>query len=265
MEKLGSLAVFFVTLLLRQTFTLGNLMCEDLSIGDCAFAVSSTGARCVLEKSKLTNGETTAECQTSIIMAAKPLEWIETDDCIKYCGLERISYGLSTDALMEKGFTAKLCSSECQNSCPNIVDLYLKLAAGEGLYLPHICLSQRSKARRLIADPIRFAHTISGSNSNKRRWSPKKIAPGPLEAEAYSPTTLPANDGDFEVSANEISPTVAPESADVLLREVAALISSPPSLPIPVIPGPLPGVTASINTERYSVEDLENEFTGQDY
>ncbi|KAL2612881.1 hypothetical protein R1flu_024573 [Riccia fluitans] len=136
MEKLRSLPIFFVALLLRLTFTLGNLVCEDLSVGDCAFAVSSSGARCVLEKSKLTNGETSVECQTSIIMAEKPLEWIETDECIKSCGLERISYGVSTDALMEKGFTAKLCSSECHNNCPNIVDLYFKLAAGEGMVLP---------------------------------------------------------------------------------------------------------------------------------
>ncbi|KAL3680211.1 hypothetical protein R1sor_023167 [Riccia sorocarpa] len=260
MTKVGSISVLFVALLLRSTFAKGTLHCEDLSVKDCAFAVSSTGARCVLEKSKLPNGKTSAECQTSIIMAERPLEWIETDNCIKSCGLERNSYGLSTDAFMERGFRAKLCSSECQNNCPNVVDLYLKLAAGEGLYLPHICLSQKSKARRLIADPVRFARTVS---SSRGRWSQKKISPDSVEAEAFSPISLPKSG--LKLSEDEISPAPAPESAKFAIHALELpVLSSPPSPPIPVIPGPLPGV-APTTTERNSGEDTESYFGGEDY
>lgn len=66
-------------------------------------------------------------------MAERPAEWIESDECIQGCGLERETYGLSTDSLVDSGFRDKLCSSDCQNNCPNIVDIYYKLAAGEGI------------------------------------------------------------------------------------------------------------------------------------
>lgn len=65
-------------------------------------------------------------------MAEKQEEWIESDECIKSCGLERMSVGLSTDLLMDSRFTGMLCSSECLNNCPNLIDLYISLAAGEG-------------------------------------------------------------------------------------------------------------------------------------
>jgi hypothetical protein len=70
--------------------------------------------------------------QSSIIMAEKQEEWIESDECVKACGLERMSVGLSTDLLMDSHFTEMLCSSECLNNCPNLIDLYISLAAGEG-------------------------------------------------------------------------------------------------------------------------------------
>ena len=70
--------------------------------------------------------------QSSIIMAEKQEEWIESDECIKSCGLERMSVGLSTDLLMDSRFAELLCSSECLNNCPNLIDLYISLAAGEG-------------------------------------------------------------------------------------------------------------------------------------
>jgi hypothetical protein len=51
---------------------------------------------------------------------------------VKACGLERMSVGLSTDLLMDYQFAEMFCSSECLNNCPNIIDLYINLAAGEG-------------------------------------------------------------------------------------------------------------------------------------
>ena len=41
------------------------MSCEQLPIQVCAFSVSSSGARCVLEKSVLTDGDVQYECQVS--------------------------------------------------------------------------------------------------------------------------------------------------------------------------------------------------------
>jgi hypothetical protein len=65
-------------------------------------------------------------------LAENQQEWIESDECVRSCGLERISFGLSTDLLLDSQSTAMLCSPECVNNCPNIIDLYINLAAGEG-------------------------------------------------------------------------------------------------------------------------------------
>lgn len=59
-------------------------------------------------------------------------DWIETDECVRACGVDRNSVGISSDSLMESQFTAKLCSPACYQDCPNIIDLYFNLAAGEG-------------------------------------------------------------------------------------------------------------------------------------
>merc|ERR1712151_1062934 len=48
---------------------LGGMSCEQLPIQVCAFSVSSSGARCVLEKSVLTDGDVQYECQSSDIIA----------------------------------------------------------------------------------------------------------------------------------------------------------------------------------------------------
>ncbi|BBN11425.1 hypothetical protein MPTK1_5g11780 [Marchantia polymorpha subsp. ruderalis] len=262
MAKLGRGPILFAILLLRFTFAVG-LECEDLSIEDCAFAVSSTGARCVLEKSTLQNGETSAECQTSIIMAEKPLEWIETDECIKSCGLERVSYGLSTDALMEKGFTAKLCSAECQNNCPNIVDLYIKLAAGEGVYLPRLCTSQKSRSRRLIADPVQALKAVAGSDPQivvtSDTWKQSEVAPGPLEAAAYSPTSLPQSN--LEESA--LTPAQSPESDIAYLpisRSAAEVYPTAGPTALPSVANAATSTTVAVSVAHTSAEDLENEY-----
>lgn len=113
-------------------FFSGEVTCESLDQNACAFAVSASGKRCVLEKQVKRSGQETYTCKTSEIEAEKLNNWIETDQCIKSCGLDRKSLGISSDSLLESGFTQKLCSSPCYGSCPNIVDLYFNLAAGEG-------------------------------------------------------------------------------------------------------------------------------------
>ena len=72
--------------------------------------------------------------QRSEVIAENLNELIETEECVNACGVERMTVGMSTDSLVERGFTKKLCSPRCYNNCPNIVDLYFNLAAGEGTY-----------------------------------------------------------------------------------------------------------------------------------
>jgi hypothetical protein len=110
----------------------GGITCENLDQDTCAFAVASTGKRCVLEKHVKRCGEEAYTCRTSEIVADKLKDLVETDQCIKACGLDRKTLGISSDSLLESSFTQKLCSPQCYQSCPNIVDLYFNLAAGEG-------------------------------------------------------------------------------------------------------------------------------------
>lgn len=65
-------------------------------------------------------------------------EHIETDACVNACGVDRRTVGISSDSLLEPQLTAKLCSASCYQNCPNIVDLYFNLAAGEGKYISFI-------------------------------------------------------------------------------------------------------------------------------
>lgn len=74
-------------------------------------------------------------------MAEKQEEWIESDECVNACGLERMSVGLSTDLLLDSHFADMFCSAECLNNCPNLIDLYISLAAGEGKALSLTSLS----------------------------------------------------------------------------------------------------------------------------
>ncbi|KAJ7524113.1 hypothetical protein O6H91_18G078400 [Diphasiastrum complanatum] len=140
MAHWGSIVTFLVVLIALNTHgAFGKLECEDLPMEDCAYAVSGSGERCVLEKYITNRGDSVYECQTSIILADRREPYIESDDCVNACGLERLSVGLSSEGLLVRNFVEKLCSSSCQDSCPNVVDLFSKLAAGEGLYLPKVC------------------------------------------------------------------------------------------------------------------------------
>lgn len=132
--------------------SLGDITCKNLNEDSCAFAISSTGKRCVLEKHLRRSGEEVYTCRTSEIEADKLKDWIETDECIEACGVDRNALGISSDALLESRFTSKLCSSACYKHCPNIIDLYFNLAAGEGVYLPKLCEEKKGKGRREMAE-----------------------------------------------------------------------------------------------------------------
>lgn len=98
----------------------------------CSFSIASSGKRCLLETSAMNDGNMKFQCKTSEAVVKNMAEWIESDECVSSCGVDRKSVGISSDFLMEPHFTAKLCSSACYQNCPNIVDLYYHLALGEG-------------------------------------------------------------------------------------------------------------------------------------
>lgn len=107
--------------------------CESLGKDKCSFAVSSAGKRCVLEKTVKRSGMEVYICKSSEIEADKLKNHIETDQCVEACGLDRMSLGISSDSLIDSHFTKKLCSTQCYNNCPNVVDLYFELAEVEGI------------------------------------------------------------------------------------------------------------------------------------
>ncbi|XP_078427835.1 uncharacterized protein LOC144700242 [Wolffia australiana] len=126
--------------------------CEELPQELCAYAVSAQSKRCVLESVPRTDGTTEFQCRTSEVRVEKMADWIETDECVNACGVDRGTVGISSDALLDSGFTRKLCSADCYRNCPNIVDLFFNLAAAEGTFLPDICAARRSGVRRSMGE-----------------------------------------------------------------------------------------------------------------
>ncbi|KAJ6407797.1 hypothetical protein OIU84_011155 [Salix udensis] len=167
------LALFLSSLLLHAA--LAEIVCEELPNDLCAFTVSSSGKRCLLETYANQNGAVEYQCRTSEVFVDKMADYIETDACVKACGVDRNSVGISSDSLLEPQFTAKLCSPACYQNCPNIVDLYFNLAAGEGAFLPDLCEAARYNPHRSMIQLM-----SSGA------------APGPVAPETASLIAAPA-------------------------------------------------------------------------
>ncbi|KAL6336752.1 hypothetical protein AAG906_036066 [Vitis piasezkii] len=147
----SSFILFLVSsLLLHAAF--GEIICEELPNDKCAFSIASSGKRCLLEKYARENGEMEYQCRTSEVIVERMSEYIETDQCVSACGVDRSSVGISSDSLLEPQFTAKLCSSNCYHNCPNIIDLYFNLAAGEGVFLPDLCEARRINPHRSMVE-----------------------------------------------------------------------------------------------------------------
>nr|GMD93302.1 uncharacterized protein LOC109174906 [Ipomoea batatas] len=164
--KLSLVLVLLLACTLSLQGVIADIICENLPINVCAFSVSSIGKRCVLENEIKNKGEVEYQCKTSdVVVGSSMAEYIETDNCVKSCGVNRKSIGISSDSLLEPTFTSKLCSSACYNNCPNIVELYFNLAAGEGAYLPDLCEKQRVSQRRdMIQLQSDGAATLDGEN-----------------------------------------------------------------------------------------------------
>ncbi|XP_041997262.1 uncharacterized protein LOC121747312 [Salvia splendens] len=149
----ASTFALLLTLALVFQAAYGNIIeCENLEKESCAYAVSATGKRCVLEKHVQRGGAETYACTASEIYVYKLKNFIESDECIQACGLDRSALGISSDSLLDPRFANQLCSNRCYANCPNIVDLYFNLAAGEGVYLPKFCEARGANARRQMAE-----------------------------------------------------------------------------------------------------------------
>lgn len=133
----------------------------------------------MLEKRIKRSGEEGYTCRASDIEAEKLKDWIESDHCINACGVDRKALGISSDSLMESRFTQKLCSSPCHHNCPNIVDLYFNLAAGEGVFLPKLCEAQKENV------------LIRRGMSEFRSSGNYEIAPGPIHPVKYYSVVAP--------------------------------------------------------------------------
>ncbi|XP_031097431.1 uncharacterized protein LOC116001667 [Ipomoea triloba] len=219
---------------------LADIICENLPTNACAFSVSSSGKRCVLENSIKDGTKVEYECKTSdVVVGSDMAEYIETDKCVSACGIDRKSVGMSSDTLLESTFIAKLCSPACYNDCPNIVDLYFNLAAGEGAYLPDMCQKAASH-RRDMAELESNSDVIAPGNSDD------VIAPGPdvewtsprrdmiqLESDDSADALLAA-DVDFLAMDVANAPTTAdaPSADDVLAIDVANAPSTAADAPI---------------------------------
>ncbi|XP_022145655.1 uncharacterized protein LOC111015053 [Momordica charantia] len=173
-------ALLFVSSLFLSA-AVGELVCEELSVDVCAFSIASSGKRCLLETSENKDGKFEYQCRTSEVMVEWMAEYIESDHCINACGLDRNSVGIASDALLEPHFTAKLCSPPCYQKCPNIVDLYFNMAAGEGVFLPDLCERQRTSPHRAMAELL-SSGAAAGPMSSEAATGilPTAEAPAPM-------------------------------------------------------------------------------------
>ncbi|CAE6076192.1 unnamed protein product [Arabidopsis arenosa] len=146
----------------------------------CSFSISASGKRCILETANVA-GEFT--CRTSAVDVEGIVNHVETDECVAACGVDRKTVGISSDTLMEAGFAAKLCSSACLDFCPNILDLYFNLAAGEGVFLPDLCDAQRMNPHRSMLEFL---------SSGSAPGPVSEVAPGPVSEDVSSPALAPA-------------------------------------------------------------------------
>ncbi|PWZ16620.1 hypothetical protein Zm00014a_026247 [Zea mays] len=130
-----------------------RVVCEQLTAEVCAFAVSSTSRRCVLETTHCAGRPTEYECRTSEVVAAdgRLSGLVETDACVRACGVDRATVGISSDSLLDPRVAGAVCSAACLRGCPNIVDLYANLAAGEGVAFSELCEVHRANPRRAMA------------------------------------------------------------------------------------------------------------------
>ncbi|KAK4794801.1 hypothetical protein SAY86_012795 [Trapa natans] len=180
------MALFLSSLFLNVA--LGEIICENLPSELCAFSVASSGKRCLLETYKFQGGGMEYQCRTSEIIVERIAGHMESDHCVKICGVDRNSAGISSDALLEPQFTAKLCSPKCYTRCPNIIDLYYNLAAGEGVFLPDLCEAQSTNTHRAMTELLSSGSAPSSAASP---LSYQSLASTSISTDPSSPAPSP--------------------------------------------------------------------------
>ncbi|KAL8516285.1 hypothetical protein ACS0TY_014806 [Phlomoides rotata] len=175
-----SRCILFVVFTLFLQGAFGELVCEELPVGMCSFSVASSAKRCLLETFTSGDGNPGFQCKTSEVMSITVKEYIENDGCVSACGVDRKTFGISSDSLLETQFTLKLCSPQCYYNCPNIIDLYNNLALAEGVLLPEICESQSTRRSAIQVQSSGAAAAFGPS-----------AASGPASATADAPMSSP--------------------------------------------------------------------------
>ncbi|KAJ7245938.1 hypothetical protein O6H91_03G010700 [Diphasiastrum complanatum] len=188
MGKLLLLAFFLIVLSTATTAFESTAECENLDRHSCAYSVSSLGLRCVLEQYPSKSGYLIYECQTSSVMAVFRGPWIETDECLASCGLERMTVGISSDGLEDRSFMAMLCSPTCVENCVNIIDLYSNLAADEGINLRQICKLFIEPGMEALIPVIPLG--VDRTNSVIEGWTQAE-APTSAPSNQYTPSAEP--------------------------------------------------------------------------
>ncbi|KAL0344496.1 UNVERIFIED_CONTAM: hypothetical protein Sradi_4280900 [Sesamum radiatum] len=67
-----------------------EVVCEDLPQNLCTFAIAAS--RCVLENYKSEEGSVDYTCKTSEVVVERLAGYIETDECVNACGVDRNSF-----------------------------------------------------------------------------------------------------------------------------------------------------------------------------
>ncbi|XP_010423911.1 PREDICTED: uncharacterized protein LOC104708952 [Camelina sativa] len=171
--------LLFITIC-SSTSSHANVICEDLPDDICSFSISASGKRCVLETEVRQTGGVDYRCRGSEVdVDGTMANYIETDECVNACGVDRRSIGISSDALLDPGFAVKLCTPECLEDCPNIADLYFNLVAAEGSHLPDLCAARRNNPHRSMFEILSSGEAL-GTFSGE-------LSEAPTDAPAFSP------------------------------------------------------------------------------
>ncbi|KAJ6410825.1 hypothetical protein OIU84_007559 [Salix udensis] len=166
------LSVLALALSICVQGTLGEITCEHLDQDTCAYAISSSG-RPALRARKTK------------------------------------SLGISSDSLLESRFAQQLCSPQCYDSCPNVVDLYFNLAAAEGVFLPVLCAAQEGNVRRGLMADIKSSGFVAPGPVNAVKYT---YAPAPVEI-TYTAAPAPV----------ELTYTAAPAPVEITYTAAPAM------------------------------------------
>ncbi|KAH0458249.1 hypothetical protein IEQ34_013564 [Dendrobium chrysotoxum] len=261
----------FISLSLVLPSALGKeVICEELPSELCAFAVSSAGKRCVVESYRRGwEKETAYQCRKSEVAVDRLVDWVETDDCVAACGADRRMVGISSDALLDQRFTDKLCSPECYYNCPNMIDLYDNLAAGEGVVLFHLCETRRTNPIRAIAElyssgdaataPAAFIYTAaepthSFAISGAENTAVTIPTPAPAPAPAATVAAISDDAANFHDNAG---PAASISNTDSVPSDLSEFSIDPSSDELDADPIPVPALSPSTFFDTEPEDDAD--------